>query len=322
MWPHQIDKTPSLDSELLSFLNRLKLSHLTQIFQNEEVLNMEALLPLNREDLKDLGIKFKDRKLIFEETSKLNKVASSSTTQYVVVDDADDSEQDFEKSEHYEKTLLLTSSGDSAEYCGIGMYKEAGTYNNCHYYKQMDTVRTDGKEEVIYRREEGGWAMGLGLGGTRDFENASKNESVPLTGWTFWYDGENLDDPHMRIYPDQPPACGEITISASGDAAGKHPECLGVYKPTQMFSRGRQVFKHKSHERYLFVPTGHSVWCVNDSFEIKRPNMQSGCACSMCPADPRARTYERLGLTSWQYLDDGWKNGDITVKCSVLKLIN
>ena len=73
MWPHQIDKLPMLDPELLSFLNQLNLSHLTQILQKEEVLTMQALLALDREELKDLGMKFKDRKIILEETSKLNK---------------------------------------------------------------------------------------------------------------------------------------------------------------------------------------------------------------------------------------------------------
>ena len=50
MWPHQIDKLPGLDPELLSFLHRLNLSHLTQILQKEEVLTMEDLLPLDNEE--------------------------------------------------------------------------------------------------------------------------------------------------------------------------------------------------------------------------------------------------------------------------------
>ena len=60
--------------------------------------------------------------------------------------------------------LLVTSLGPTAEYQGdmLGIYKKAGTYNNCPYYKQVDTERTDGKEHVIYKRMEGGWAMGPG----------------------------------------------------------------------------------------------------------------------------------------------------------------
>ena len=47
MWPHQIDKKPRLDQEVLSFLDQLNLSKLTGILQTEEVLSMEVLLALD-----------------------------------------------------------------------------------------------------------------------------------------------------------------------------------------------------------------------------------------------------------------------------------
>ena len=373
---------------------------------------MEALLPLDKEDLKDLGIKFYDRKIIFEETSKLHKVPTSSfkpqsrrlvERHAVAVDreqDDEDSEQqkkrtpmnllgseqhappqsiqggnkpifnihtpnihnipeveeeieearkildsltqlnkvlgkpqyfdqeqdalsnlDKTRSPKTDSTLLVTSSGPSAEIWGgrLGLYKKEGIHNNCPYYKQVDTGRSDGKEFVIYKRNEGlghGWAMGPGLNGITYMENASKTESVPQTGWSC-----NFDDPHLKVSHDLPPACGEITITASGDAAAKQPSCVGVYTPTQRFSAGRQVFKHKAYELYLLVPLDVVTWSVQDSVEMKGGRMQSGCAPSLCPADPRARTSERVGYTSWIY---GWYNGearhgDITVKCSVHK---
>ena len=81
MWPHQIDKTPRLDPEVLSFLQKLNLSKLTGILENEEVLSMKVVLTLNEEDLKGIGIKLGDRKIILMETSKINKVESSSMAQ-------------------------------------------------------------------------------------------------------------------------------------------------------------------------------------------------------------------------------------------------
>ena len=100
--------------------------------------------------------------------------------------------------------LLVTSSGPSAEFQGsrLGIYKKAGTHKNCPYYKQVDTERSDGKEEVIYRHKEGGWTIGPGLDGGYAMKNASKTESVPLTGWTYWAIDKNLNDPHLRISPD------------------------------------------------------------------------------------------------------------------------
>ena len=60
-------------------------------------------------------------------------------------------------------------------------------------------------------------------------------------------------------------------------------------------------------------------WGVRDSVEREGALMKSGCAPSMCPADPRARTSERWGVTSWEHWDGEWRHGDITVKCSVHK---
>ena len=228
-------------------------------------------------------------------------------------------------------TLLVTSSGPTAEYKGdvLGVYQKAGTHNSCPYYKQLDRVRSDGKEYVIYRSEKGGWAMGPGLDGPCGLKNARGTESVPLTDWNCWdwQDGKYRDDPHLRITPDQPPACGAITILASGDAAAKQPECIGVYTPTRMFSAGRRVFKRQTQQKYLLVKTSNveSCWSVRESGKNEGARMKSGCAPSMCPADPRARTSERFGQTSWKYKhvmpigSDNYKHGDITVKCSVHK---
>ena len=161
--------------------------------------------------------------------------------------------------------------------------------------------------------------MGHGLDGAYSLKHESNTESVPLSGWSSSVDGKYRDDPHLRISPDLAPACGEITITASGEAAVKRPACVGVYTPTLMFSSGRRVFKHQTQERYLLVPSGIVDWGVKESVESEGAVMSSGCAPSMCPADPRAGTSERFGRTSWQYWDGEWRHGDITVKCSVHK---
>ena len=222
---------------------------------------------------------------------------------------------------HVDTNLLVTSSGPTAEYCGnmLGLYKKAGTHNNCPYYKQMDIEKTDNKEHVIYRHTELGWAMGPGLDGFCCLKNASKTESVPLTGWScLVMDGRFKEDFHLSISSDHPPTCEYITITASGDAAVRHSTSVGVYTPTQIFSCGRQVFKHQTQERYLRVPQDNVLWYVQDSaggFIIG-----SSCAPSMCPADPRARTSERYRVTSWSNWGGAdWRYGQITVKCSIHK---
>ena len=65
-----------------------------------------------------------------------------------------------------------------------------------------------------------------------------------------------------------------------------------------MFSAGRRGFKHQTQERYLLVKTGKVHWSVRGSIESKKLVMKSGCAPSMCPADPRAQTRKLNGVTS------------------------
>ena len=133
------------------------------------------------------------------------------------------------------------------------------------------------------------------------------------------------DDPHLRISPNLPSTCVEITITASGDAAVKWPACVGVYTLcVGVFSAGRRVFRHKTQERYLLVPPGYDEWGVRESVERSGAEIASCCAPTMCPADPRAGRSDWSNRTSWVYRDgdkktEMWKQGDITVKCSVHK---
>ena len=132
------------------------------------------------------------------------------------------------------------------------------------------------------------------------------------------------DDPHFRVSSVLPSPCGDITISASGEAASKQASCLGVYQPTGMHSSGRRVFKFKntSRERYLLVPPCYDSWRVLDNPEdpdlATAALLRSGCSPSQCPADSRARTdYWVEVISSWRYWDRRWKPGDIQIKCSV-----
>ena len=74
---------------------------------------------------------------------------------------------------------------------------------------------------------------------------------------------------------------------------------------------------HSSMNRFLSVRPGTAAWSVDK----KGVNIiGSGCAPSMCPADPRAMKGQRYDTTSWRYYDgEKCVQGDITVKCSVHK---
>ena len=162
--------------------------------------------------------------------------------------------------------LLITSSGLSAEThgCQLGIYKEAGTYNNSPFYRQLDSVeslRSDEKEihlrispedHLLYKHRSGHWVVRRFRGSDRGLWSRFRSDSVPLTGWCMYVGSvTNLGlrrgsryrvDPHLRISPELPLTCGDITIEATGDRETWQPKCHGDYTPTKRFSAGRRVF--------------------------------------------------------------------------------
>ena len=196
-------------------------------------------------------------------------------------------------------TLLVTSIGPwSTDRHGmLGVYKEAGTKNNCPYYQQMDTERKDGAEYVIYRSKRGGWLMGNGLDEPPFLFNASKAKTVPLiAGWV--KTSSAVDVP------------AHILITASVDEEVRWPDCDGDYIPTQMFSLGRRIFKHQTQERYLFVrPLAFNctAWKVKVSVGDKEAMLAQKIdeiEIEENPADPRA----------WEWMQGG------KVKCNMVEL--
>ena len=66
-----------LNEDVASFLERLNLKELTDIFEEQE-FDMDDVLNLSNEELKDIGVnKLKHRKLIMQETQKMRKGSSS-----------------------------------------------------------------------------------------------------------------------------------------------------------------------------------------------------------------------------------------------------
>ena len=192
-------------------------------------------------------------------------------------------------------TLLITSTGpwSTERHAMLGIYKEAGTKNNCPYYIQMDTERKDGTKCVIYRSKRDGWFMGPGLDEPPFLSNASKAESVPLTaGWVQQAWNARIQETYCVNVP------AHIIITASVDEEIKWPECVVDYNPTKMFSLGRRVFKHQTYKRYLFVrPLAFNctAWKVKVLVGDEEARLVGGInAIEMNPEDPRAWEWSRV----------------------------
>ena len=119
-----------------------------------------------------------------------------------------------------------------------------------------------------------------------------------------------------RVGDISPLLCGTLTISATGEAARVRADCMGQFQPTGQLSAGRQVFHNQRTDKYLSVSLGDVDWDVRDSVD-NVAGVASGCAPGLCPALARAAVSDRFNIKSWQYADNGWHDGNITVKCSV-----
>ena len=117
------------------------------------------------------------------------------------------------------------------------------------------------------------------------------------------------------------PSPCNITITATGRAAELAAGCLGTYVPTEEWEEGRSVFKHEGDEEELSLCVCNDRWFVNCDVS----GLTSGCAPSLCPADPRALTDTGFNrFYGWgfygedQDLDDFvYEKGEIVVSCSV-----
>ena len=136
--------------------------------------------------------------------------------------------------------------------------------------------------------------------------------------------------PFIKISSNIPSPCN-ITITATGTAAEVAADYLGSYVSTEEWSEGRRSFKPEERgENEERLQVGYGRWGFG--FKLNGlPRLRSGCAPSLCPADPRVpRNY----TSDWEGMDgqtSGWgfiaridelggweyEEGGIVVSCSV-----
>ena len=233
-----------------------------------------------------------------------------------------DSEQTVEVLVPPVPLLVISCDGIGPETYGsrLGQYELKGELNNCPYYVQSDTF-TSSPPHYLYRAENKEWyvspLLGICGGGLR---NPRDTETVPGDGWLVGVRGTWTADSKCWVSPGPPSECGDITVSASPNSptAHYHPDCLGVFRPTDMLSCGRRVFKHQSGEKFLRIPPGKSSWGVGDTPGASSSGIQSAAGAN-CPASKRNRFSDRFKVKSWRCAEkEGLKEDpSITVTCSI-----
>jgi len=224
------------------------------------------------------------------------------------------------KNDDDEIFVSLTSSGRSAETLGVtsllGLYKVAGTHNQCKYYTQLHDL--SGPGGIIFRHsaDPQPWVVGKSLNDSLDevkikCDAEEASTAPPTQGWRSLYNKYFMLDRELKLeMMSELPPSPDVVITAE-DVEGFEP--CGKYKPYQeKFSSGRRVFKHESEEYFLYVYFDAISWSVRDSLDTKYALIHSASAPSLCPSDIRAARSSRR--KEWQCkIDREWMNGGIRV---------
>ena len=115
-----------MDQDVATFLARLNLSELKEIFENEE-FDMDDVVNLSNEELKDIGVsKLRHRKMITQETQKLRKGSSGPAGPVLVKQIV--KEPDVENSRENPKRMVVFSSME-----GAAQHQEGGVLGQFEY---------------------------------------------------------------------------------------------------------------------------------------------------------------------------------------------
>merc|ERR1712150_230612 len=143
-------------------------------------------------------------------------------------------------------------------------------------------------------------------------------QTPPIRGWTY-SDGKGnwVSDSTMVCSREVTPACSEIIVKLEGEAKEKHPELGGRYLPVkEKLNRGRWVMQHADgSQTYLRVNTGGTTWAINSTIDGKDAWIVSAAAGGICAADVKNSRSDSDNVKSWQFSDNGWKEGIIVIKC-------
>ena len=209
--------------------------------------------------------------------------------------------------------MILTSTGPSAEWRGhsLGVFDYLQHFNKCPAYRQRHSVSKD-IPRYLYRDDNGVWHIGTRLGSLTTFLLSSDywNDSVPTTNWMFSEKGSWSSDPELAVSTSLPSVCPVMKISLHGEAARAWPKAGGEYRPTGEWSAGHPIFSNG--DMYLCVVYA-SAWTVRQTpYGAGPPVLQSGSV-TWDPTSPRAAQNQMLNVSSWQYWNEGWKDGGIRV---------
>ena len=188
--------TPSLDEEVASFLARLNLNEVTEIFRRQR-LSMDDILELSNEELKDIGVDLlKHRKLIIEsaekmKTRKISRTGGAAQQNNTMKQEAEKMKTKIRSSEHCMEdapaqvvTLSATGRAGKKEPECLGDYSlTEQVHNGRPVYRNSEGID-------LWSQEDGTWAADRCVGNS---DPAMKSTTAAVSPglcqhWQYWAD--------------------------------------------------------------------------------------------------------------------------------------
>jgi len=198
--------------------------------------------------------------------------------------------------------VVISSMGGAAQRHGgaLGQYE----YDEMKgYYQQTSTEQGD--ERYLYHDEDDKWWVSSTPGEMRGvLLNPSPSKTVPTSGWQYADNGTFHDDPTLTISPGPlSPLARQFTVTATGAAAKRYPDFLGVFTRSERWCNGRPVYIN-NQGRLLRHGAGDWGWMIGRAL---CKGALSGSRAHHSPDSER----------NWRYLTwSGWKPASVTVTAS------
>ena len=205
--------TTPLDEDVASFLARLHLNELTEIFRRQR-LSMDDILELSNEELKDIGVDLlKHRKLIIEsaekmKTRKISRTGGAAQQNNTMKQEAERMKTKIRSSEHCMEdapaqvvTLSATGWAGKKEPECLGDYSlTEQVHNGRQVYRKSNGWH-------LWSQEDGTWAVSGNVG--YDLPGMKSTDAAVSPGlcqqWQYWVDWVDGDSKYKP---------GDITVTS------------------------------------------------------------------------------------------------------------
>ena len=203
--------------------------------------------------------------------------------------------------------MVISSSGRAAQHQGgaLGQYEY---HEDKGYYVQTSTEQSYEKFQAtyLYRDEDDKWWVSRRTPGEKRgwLRNTRPSQTPPYTGWQY-SDGGWQDDKNLTVTPGpHPPLPKQFKVKATGAAAEKWPEALGVFTKTQRWWFGRPMYVNKVGQ-LLYQGAKDFGWVIGP---------ESGHYAALRGSRARHSPTEEDSWRYWTWSE--WKPASVTVTSS------